>query len=131
MSAGPSSNSAAYRKGGHGGASPGYRHWGNMSQSSAQAFTADMRDRQARGKDPYRSGEVSDDGAEMDDTKMRLGGWVFALISSHIFGDATTHRLILTGPLQDTDWKQTRESRGARPSARSLRPPSSTVLRCS
>lgn len=47
--------------------------------STADNFTPEMRDRQSRGKDPYRSGDASDasDTSERESgssTKLRLGG---------------------------------------------------------
>jgi len=46
-----------------------------MSQSpaaSGENFTAQMRDRQARGKDPYTSGNGTDD-SDMSDHDLRFG----------------------------------------------------------
>ncbi|KAK4241357.1 cecdcb10-78c0-46c6-b0b7-dd05d15faac3 [Achaetomium macrosporum] len=75
--------------GGHSGASPPYGNSASllgrhhqfidfMSSTSSSAvgdtFTPQMRDRQARGQDPYHSGDVSDDGDFNDAaTKLRLG----------------------------------------------------------
>lgn len=67
---------------------PHHAHGGGSSSSaagssSADVFTPEMRDRQARGKDPYRSGDASDasDVSTTRDSrtgsKMRLGGCVF------------------------------------------------------
>ncbi|EOO04304.1 hypothetical protein UCRPA7_214 [Phaeoacremonium minimum UCRPA7] len=44
--------------------------------SAEPSFTPEMRDRQARGKDPYHSGDASDgsdDFSERETAKMRLG----------------------------------------------------------
>ncbi|KAJ9141934.1 hypothetical protein NKR23_g7630 [Pleurostoma richardsiae] len=47
----------------------------SASSSTAEAFTPEMRDRQARGKDPYQLSDGSDDdSAHERGTKMRLGG---------------------------------------------------------
>lgn len=50
---------------------------GSAASSSAvgDAFTSQMRDRQARGKDPYHSGDGSEDGnvSDRDAGKLRLG----------------------------------------------------------
>lgn len=42
-------------------------------------FTAEMRDRQARGKDPYESSDASSDWGLEGNRKYRAGGYVFSL----------------------------------------------------
>ncbi|KAK1761460.1 hypothetical protein QBC47DRAFT_356535 [Echria macrotheca] len=87
-SSGPSSSSSTFRSPGAGGPYGGgagrqaaYMTQGGSSSSAGSAagdaFTSQMRDRQARGKDPYHSGdgsEGSDDLSDREGTTTTTGG---------------------------------------------------------
>ncbi|KAK7748014.1 hypothetical protein SLS53_001266 [Cytospora paraplurivora] len=70
-----SSNSSSASSSSHrGGPFNNHSHWGtsNGPADLDQPFTREMRDRQARGKDPYSAGDDMDDGS--DASPGRIGG---------------------------------------------------------
>lgn len=60
-----------------GGAAPGTGAAAGAGAGGVDTFTAEMRDQQARGKDPYESSDGSSDWTS-EGSRYRAGGYVFS-----------------------------------------------------
>lgn len=69
-----SSNSSASSSSNRGGPFHGHAHWDTPAELD-QPFTPEMRDRQARGKDPYSAGDdISDASDAASPGRVMMGG---------------------------------------------------------